>query len=115
MDVIEGVNDMDSMQIRDDLSISYSNVYSPQVIATLNVMAHFNVDQKQLMAKRMHRRARRIEGRARITFLEPDSTVSGSDVVVAHAREGRFSADSSLVRIFSHFSLPFVLRQARIL
>ena len=44
------------LQIRDNLAQEYSDVYTPDVIAALTLMAQFNAAQKQLMNERIRRR-----------------------------------------------------------
>ena len=48
-----------AFQIRDDLLSTYADVFTPEVLAALSVLAHFNRDQKELMKARIQRRARR--------------------------------------------------------
>ena len=50
-------------QIRDDLLSTYADVYTPQALAALAALAHFNHDQKELMEARIQRRASRIRDR----------------------------------------------------
>ncbi len=81
-----------SPQIRvpDDLLASYSDVYTEEVLAALEALAHFNQYQKELMAARLERRARRFRDRKPIEFLEGDSYIPRTQIRVIDAREGRF-------------------------
>ncbi|MEZ6102317.1 MAG: isocitrate lyase/phosphoenolpyruvate mutase family protein [Pirellulaceae bacterium] len=76
--------------VRDNVLSSYTDVYTPEVLAALNVLRHFNHDQKQLMAARIARRARRFRDRERITFLDAEAVIPRTTIQVRDAREGRF-------------------------
>ena len=76
--------------VRDDLLSSYPDVYTPQAVAALEALAHFNRDQKELMATRIERRSQRFRDRERIQFLEADSYIPRTRIRVSDAREGRF-------------------------
>ena len=51
---------MGSIQIRDGLDSSYSDVYTPEAMAALTALTRFNQDQKTVMRERMARRAERM-------------------------------------------------------
>ena len=76
--------------IRDGLLSSYSDVYTPEAVSALEALAHFNRDQKELMANRIARRTRRFQNRERIQFLDADSYIPRTRIKVSDAREGRF-------------------------
>ncbi len=57
--------------IRDNLREEYSDVYTPEALAALSSLAHFNQDIKAAMADRNQRRAERQQQNRKITFLEP--------------------------------------------
>ena len=78
------------VQIRADLESAYSDVYTPEALTALAEMAHFNTDQKEVMAKRNDRRLRRFRNREKITFLNEDSFIPRTEIKVLDAREGRF-------------------------
>ena len=79
-----------SLQIRDDLARTYTDIYTAEAMAALTFMARFNDDQKRLMAERIGRRARRIQERQPIGFLDPAATIPGTTIGVADARAGKF-------------------------
>lgn len=79
-----------SLQIRDDLAQTYTDIYTAEAMAALTFMARFNDDQKRLMAERIGRRARRIQERQPIGFLDPAATIPGTTIGVADARAGKF-------------------------
>ena len=81
---------MAEIQVRDDLKNTYSDVFTPAVMEALALLARFNSDQKRLMAERIDRRTRRTLNKERILFLDADSTIPGTNIQVAQAREGRF-------------------------
>ena len=78
------------IRVRDDLLSSYSDVYTTEALAALEALAHFNRDQKELMAARIERRARRFRNCERIQFLDADSYIPRTQIKVSDAREGRF-------------------------
>ena len=82
---------MHTIQIRDDLQHQYSDVYTPEALEVLGIMAKFNPEQKALMEKRSQRRRRRSEQKERITFLDPNKHIAGTDIPVQDAREGKFT------------------------
>ena len=51
------------LRVRDNLRSEYADVMTPEAIAAMHVLAGLNVDQQQLMAKRIARRARRFADR----------------------------------------------------
>ncbi len=78
------------LQIRDGFADAYSDVYTPEVLQVLSTLAEFNHEQKALMHKRIHKRAERMHGRERITFLDPMSVIPGTNITVQDARDGNF-------------------------
>ena len=76
--------------IRDNLKDIYSDLYTPEVLSALSALAPFNKRIKEVMAARMQRRAMRQEGKTRITFLDPASTIPGTNITVQDARDGNF-------------------------
>lgn len=78
------------LQIRDDLENTYSDVYTPEVIAALESLARFNKDQKAVMEKRYKRRAERFRNKQRITFLDPNDVIPRTNIKVQDARDGKF-------------------------
>ncbi len=76
--------------IRDDLQRDYHDVYTPEALAALEALAGFNREVKESMAARIERRARRFRNREYISFLDPDDTISRTDITVRDARDGKF-------------------------
>jgi malate synthase len=79
-----------SFQIRDNVKEIYSDVYTSEVLRALEALAHFNNEVKKAMADRNQRRLQRIRQRQRITFLDPDSVIPGTNIRVQDARDGQF-------------------------
>jgi len=79
-----------SLQIRDGLKEQYSDVYTPEVLAALEALSGFNKKQKALMTKRYQRRNDRYLNKKRITFLNADDLIPGTNIKVQDAREGKF-------------------------
>jgi hypothetical protein len=69
---------------------AYGDVYTPGARAALDVLAPLNEPRRALMSARMQRRAARARDRQPIAFLDPASTIAGTDIEVRDAREGRF-------------------------
>lgn len=78
------------LKIRNNLLQEYSDVYTPEALDALEVLSVFNKDQKELMNKRYRRRAERARNKQRITFLNPDDTIEGTNIKVQDARDGKF-------------------------
>ena len=81
---------MSNVQIQENLKEAYGDVYSPQAIAALASLAVFNNEQKSVMAARLQRRAHRGRDSQKIVFLDPDTTIARTDILVRDARAGRF-------------------------
>lgn len=79
-----------SLQIRDNLLEEYGDVYTPEALAAIEALAHFNGDQKELMIKRTQRRAERFGKKQRIQFLDPASKIGRTNITVKDARAGNF-------------------------
>jgi malate synthase len=80
-----------SVQIRGDLARRYSDVFTPPAIEALNVLSRFDLRRREVMASRIERRAARARTAQRITFLDPESLITGSTMTVADARSGTFA------------------------
>lgn len=76
--------------IRDNLKEVYSDVYTPEALAALSAMAHFNADVKDLMKLRISRRTERQKTRTRISFYDPESIIPRTNIKVQDARDGKF-------------------------
>ncbi len=79
-----------NLQVRDNLLELYSDVLTPEVLMALEKLAVFNKDQKELMDKRIKRRAERFRKKERINFLNPNDFIPRTNIKVKEAREGKF-------------------------
>jgi malate synthase len=79
-----------ALQVRADLLRSYRDVFTPEAMAALAVLAPLDATRRALMAARIQRRARRARDRQRMAFLDPAITIPGTDVTVQDARDGKF-------------------------
>ena len=75
---------------RGDLLTSYADVLTPDAIAALEALAHFDADRRAIMAARIARRAGRARDRQRIAFLDPDVVIPRTQITVQDARDGAF-------------------------
>jgi malate synthase len=78
------------IRINGNLTQVYSDVYTPEALAALSALAHFNRDIKEAMAVRVRRRAERQQQKKRIVFLDPESYIPRTNIKVKDARDGRF-------------------------
>ena len=76
--------------INGNVQETYSDIYTPEVLAALSSLAHFNKEIKEAMAARIKRRAERQEQKKRITFLDPESFIPRTKIKVQDARDGKF-------------------------
>jgi len=76
--------------INGNLQQAYSDVYTPEVLAALTSLAHFNKDIKEAMNARIKRRADRQQQKKRITFLDSESFIPRTQIRVQDARDGKF-------------------------
>lgn len=79
-----------SLHIRNDLESKYPDIYTDESLKALKFLSKFNRDQKNLMEKRYQRREVRYTNKKRIFFLNPDDLISGTDIKVQDARDGKF-------------------------
>ncbi len=78
------------LQIRGDLEKRYADVFTPSVLDALDRLSEFDVRRRAVMAARIERRAARARNREPITFLDEDSPIPGTGIVVRDARLGAF-------------------------
>ena len=78
------------LDYRNGVRQTYSDVYTPAALAALEVLAPFNDDRRELMAKRIARRSARQNGRHRIGFLDPETLIPRTRIRVQDARNGNF-------------------------
>ena len=81
---------MTSLQIRDNLEQTYSDVFTPEVLSSLSYLSDLNNERLAIMKKRMERRQKRAENLEMINFLNPDDKIDGTDLTVQDARSGKF-------------------------
>ena len=81
---------MTSLQIRDNLEQTYSDVFTPEVLSSLSYLSDLNNERLAIMKKRMERRQKRAENLEMINFPNPDDKIDGTDLTVQDARSGRF-------------------------
>ena len=79
-----------NFKINGNIQEAYSDVYTPEVLAALSSLAHFNKDIKEAMSARIKRRAERQQQKKRITFLDPESFIPRTKIKVQDARDGKF-------------------------
>ena len=79
-----------SLEIRDHLRQFYSDVLTDEVCDALEALVAFDDDRRSLMAARIERRAARARARQPIAFLDPESSIGGTSILVSDARAGRF-------------------------
>src|SRR3989338_8751025 len=85
---------MRQVVIRQGLQELYPDVYTPEALEALEVMARFNQDVKDVMKKRIERRARRMANHERIQFLNPNDLIPGTNIKVQDAQDGKFKGSS---------------------
>jgi len=79
---------------RADLLTAYADVLTPETVATLDALAHFDDDRRSVMAARIARRAARARDRQRIAFLDPNALIPRTRITVQDARDGRFTGSA---------------------
>ncbi len=79
------------LQLRAGVAQDYADLFTPEAMAALAALAPFDAPRKTLMDARTRRREERARGRERIGFLDPQSTIGGTGILVGDAREGNFS------------------------
>ncbi|HEX9781557.1 MAG TPA: hypothetical protein VGA56_02355, partial [Opitutaceae bacterium] len=78
------------LHFRNDTLDAYPDIYTEPVLSALETMSAFNAEQKELMGRRIWRRAERFEKRQRLEFLPSRSTIAGTNITVEQARGGQF-------------------------
>ena len=79
-----------TLEFRDGILADYADVYTPEVLKALDVLAPLDDRRRERMAGRLARRKQRAEARERIGFLDPESLIPGTQIKVADARSGNF-------------------------
>lgn len=78
------------IKLQQRLVEAYPDVYTPQAIQALDVLAPYNSRIKALMNSRITRRSGRSRTRAPIDFLDASAMIPGTNIRVQDARDGRF-------------------------
>lgn len=78
------------LQIRGSLATRYADVFTPEALVALELLAPFDRDRHALMQTRLDRRRDRAARREPVGFLPDDATIGRTSITVADARAGRF-------------------------
>ena len=89
---IAGTGELREMEIASDLASVYDDIYTPAALDALSALAGFEADRRAVMAARIERRSARASNRERITFLDADGCIPGTEIRVQDARDGQFTA-----------------------
>jgi len=79
-----------SFIINGSIQQAYSDIYTPEVLAALSSLSHFNEEIKEAMSARIKRRAHRQQQKTRISFLDSESFIPRTKIKVQDARDGKF-------------------------
>ena len=79
-----------TVEIRTGLRDAYADVYTLEALAAIEALAPLDDNRKKVMASRIERRSSRYRDNRRITFLDPEATIPGTDIRVQDARDGNF-------------------------
>ena len=79
-----------TLEFRTGVRTEYTDIYTPEAIRALEVLAPFNARRRELMTERTARRASRHDRGEAITFLDPAALIPGTTITVADARAGNF-------------------------
>ena len=77
-------------EVRQGLEVSYSDVFTPAALDALAALAPLDEDRREIMAARIERRLRRSRDRERIAFVDPQTTIPRTGLIVQDARDGNF-------------------------
>src|SRR5215471_13896084 len=78
------------LQLRGNLTKSYDDVLTPDVVEALNALAPIDSDRRQIMQARLDRRRTRQQRHERISFLDPNDLIGRTSIRVQDARDGKF-------------------------
>ena len=78
------------IEIRNAARSAYSDVYTPEAIEAMRVLAPLDNDRQAVMASRIDRRRARAVGKQRIAFLDPQATIARTNIRVQDAPDGKF-------------------------
>ncbi len=79
------------LEIRGNLENAYADVFTPEAVAALEALADWDAERKTVMAARIARRAARARNKQRIAFLDPQTTIPRTRILVQDARAGAFT------------------------
>jgi malate synthase len=79
-----------ALQFRTGVRSAYPDLFTPEVLASLDALAPLDAARKTVMQERLDRRAARARTRTRIAFLDADSVIPRTTILVNDARAGRF-------------------------
>src|SRR5262245_41384942 len=79
------------LQVRGNLTSSYEDVLTREVLSVLSDLAPLDVERRALMQARLDRRSRRQHRRERIAFLNADDVIARTAIRVQDARAGIFT------------------------
>lgn len=80
----------DALEFRAGVLDSYDDVLTPRALDVLAALAPLDADRRALMQARLDRRRGRAERSERIRFLDPDSKIGRTNILVSDARAGNF-------------------------
>ncbi|HET6338690.1 MAG TPA: hypothetical protein VFG30_35970 [Polyangiales bacterium] len=75
---------------RDGVARDYPDVLTSDALAAITALAPLDERRRDLMQARIERRGKRARDRQPITFVDPASTIGGTNISVADARAGKF-------------------------
>ncbi len=81
---------MNKIHIEAKLKDEFGDILTPEVLKALVEMSVHNDKIHDLMQQRMNRRKQRIKNGEVISFLDPKSTIAGTDLLVWKVRKGNF-------------------------
>ncbi len=79
-----------ALVIRAAAERDYADVYTPEALAAMRALAHFDDDRMALMRARIERRQQRIASKQRIELLDPKALIGRTKITVQDARDGNF-------------------------
>jgi malate synthase len=78
------------LEVRGNLRDQYSDIFTSEALGALSELAMFEEERREVMDRRLRRRAQRAREGERIRFLDPDSSIPRTNIKVQDARDGRF-------------------------
>ena len=79
-----------TIELRSAAQSGYADVFTPSALDALAALAPLNENRQELMAARLQRRRQRATSGQRITFLDPQSLIEGTQIKVQDARDAKF-------------------------